>query len=146
MADAKKRKVSNKGQLITWLNNVCTVWDESFELEVSCKKWSPQRSLGQNSLFHVWMGDIAKTLSMRSQEDFDSDWVKTQLKRRFGLTGTRQGLFSGKDEPYLISTADYEDYQMSDLLMKVQVWAADIQITLDVKNCKMYMEYREASM
>jgi len=146
MAKPKKRKVINKGQLISWLNNVCKVWDESFPLEVSCKKWNPQRSLGQNSLFHVWMEDIAKALSRRSQETFDEDWVKTQVKRRYGLTGTRKGLFSGKDEPYLISTADYEDWQMSDLLMKTQVWAADIQITLDVRNCRTYMDYKEASM
>lgn len=143
---AEEWKVTNEQQFDHFVNHIKATWNWDKPLKLEPKQWRNKMSMSQRGLLHVWIKDICLVLSQSSGEDFPEKFMKIELKRRFGLTGRRKSPIDGVERPYLISTEDYNDIQMSELLTKIHIYANDIQITLDVKNCKLYMQYREASM
>ena len=116
-------------------------------MEIEFKPYSANRSLSQNALFHLWVSFITGQLNQKNKVtgiEFNSDFVKTDLKRRFGIVKTSLKI-SGATGAYLLSTAKYNKDELSEFLTKINVWACDIGITLPAPICKEYETYKEAS-
>ena len=44
-------------------------------LRLQVKEWRDKRSLSQNSLFHMWMGEISEYLINSGRTDATPEWV-----------------------------------------------------------------------
>ena len=47
------------------------------------RPWKEKRSLSQNSLVHMWFGEISEYLIKSGRIDATPDWVKRNLKRTY---------------------------------------------------------------
>lgn len=47
------------------------------------KPWREKRSLSQNSLLHMWLGEISEYLIKSGRTDATPDWVKRNLKKTY---------------------------------------------------------------
>ncbi|HCL9167033.1 TPA: hypothetical protein N2186_004993, partial [Enterobacter hormaechei] len=54
---------------------------QCFRLQV--KPWREKRSLSQNALFHLWMGEISEYLIKSGRTDATPEWVKRNLKKTY---------------------------------------------------------------
>lgn len=95
------------------------VWLEVYD-------YSPKRSLGQNSLFHLWCEEI----STESGQDLDE--VKSTLKNMFAqyplLDANGDEQFNprtGEKLMFVKDTSDMSKEQMSDLMEKTQLFALE---------------------
>lgn len=52
-------------------------------LRLQVKEWRDKRSLSQNSLFHMWMGEISEYLINSGRTDATPEWVKRNLKKTY---------------------------------------------------------------
>ena len=94
-----------------------------YPVEVKPKKYVPHRTLSQNSFFHAVVGQMADELRKRTGLDYTPEWLKTKLKRDFGLVRHMPDPVTGEQTPYLVSTADYDAGEMVEFLDKVLAYA-----------------------
>ncbi len=47
------------------------------------KPWREKRSLSQNSLLHLWLGEISEYLIKSGRTDATPEWVKRNLKKTY---------------------------------------------------------------
>ena len=90
----------------------------------------------QRSWLHILCRQVAGELYKKTgNEDFKGrdgeDWIKTTLKRRFGLTTTRIDPVTRQSAPSLVSTEKYSRGEKCQFIDEIMAWAADHDITID---------------
>ncbi|MDI9276196.1 YbcN family protein [Pantoea sp. EABMAA-21] len=107
---------------------------ECFRLTL--KPWKEKRSLSQNSLAHMWFGEISEYLIKSGRSDATPDWVKRNLKRTYlgceeitytdFVTGEKVTTY----EPRHTSSLDTGD--MHFFLNQVEQWCAQFGLALTI--------------
>jgi len=113
-------------------------------LEIEVKPYEEKKRLSQNGLFHVWVKEITRMMNKRSEVTFNEDFVKIDLKIRFGVIELGNNL-DGTERAYPKSLSKYTKPELNELLTKIHVWATDLQIPLFTRACKEFDEYKEAA-
>ena len=92
------------------LNNVIAriqkEWEDKKWLQIQIKDGKAATKQQRDWMYPVFRV-IAKNLTERSGEVYKVEWVKTYLKRKFGLKSTKADPETGEPVPYLVSTEDY---------------------------------------
>ena len=100
-------------------------WDKSWE--ISIKEFKAKRSLTQNALWHVWIGEITEHLNA-ARIPITEKTVKDLLKRQFGPKIEVFGEIL--DKP----SSQYTFEEMTDMLIATQGWSAsDLSLQLRAK-------------
>ncbi len=99
-------------------------------------------SMGQKSLFQVWVRCITAHMNKKKGNDYDEATVKTYLKRRFGIRIESKDLETGEPMTALKSTTRYKKGEMTALMNEVEDFAAHIGCTLPYWG--EYLETRKA--
>ena len=113
--------------------------DYNHPLSIEVKRYRAKRSMSQNSLFHAWVGLIAKS------KGGSKDYIKLKLKHTFGIIDYQNDPITGEIEAWPRSTTKYSTDEMATMLLNVEVWAIDQGISLPLLGCEEYESYREAS-
>ena len=113
--------------------------DYSRPLSIEVKRYRAKRSMSQNSLFHAWVGLIARS------KGGSKDYIKLKLKHTFGIIDYQSDPITGELEAWPRSTTKYSTEEMAIMLTKVEVWAITEGISLPLLGCEEYESYREAS-
>ena len=102
------------------------------------------RSGSQNSLYWVWLSQIAIFFSERSTEVFNKEDMHDWFRNQFLGTEDKQ---IGKTviKGQLISTTSLAPPEMSEYMQKIDIWAQEKGIQLPVPADNEYMKYREAA-
>lgn len=100
------------------------------------KPWREKRSLPQNALFHMWMGEISEYLIKSGRTDATPEWVKRNLKKTYlgcvevtytdFITGGKESTWEPRH------TSDLETGEMHDFLCKVEAWCAQFGLALTI--------------
>ena len=105
------------------------------------------RNLQQNSLIHIWCRDLAKCWTKQQGTTITEETAKKMVKLHLGLRVSEFDPFEGRDRPCLKPFRDYSQEEMSELLVKVEVFAADQGFVLSpVPANDSYNQYREARL
>lgn len=111
------------------------------------KPWREKRSLSQNSLSHMWYGEISEYLINSGRTDATPEWVKRNLKKTY--LGSREveytDFITGEKattwEP--VHTSDLDTGEMHIFLCKVEAWCAQFGLFLTIPNGCEYQQLRE---
>lgn len=117
-------------------------------LRVSLKEWREKRSIDQNSLSHMWYGEVAEQASTRDGNyKFDIEEVKTKLKEMFlGYEDIEvKDLITGetRTEKRLRKTSELGVGDMYFYLCQVEVWAINNNYKLTVPKKCQFRELKE---
>ena len=100
-------------------------WTQSWDITI--KPFKAKRSLTQNALWHVWIGEITEHLNA-ARIPITEKTVKDLLKRQFGPKIEVFGEIL--DKP----SSQYTFEEMTDMLIATQGWAAsDLSLQLRAK-------------
>lgn len=99
-------------------------------LQITVKN-GKQATVKQRNWMHPVFRTIAKALSERSGLDYTESWVKTMLKRRWGVVDSRPDPETGEPVAYLVSTEDYTRGEKCHLMDRTIEWAAGLEIVID---------------
>jgi len=106
--------------------------------------WRERRSLSQNSLSHLWDGEISRYLIKRGKDFATPEWVKDALKHTYlGYETTeRVDVITGQKTTVQIlrQTSKLDTGGMHNYLSKVEAWAQNIGCLLTIPE---HSEYRE---
>ncbi|WP_227136713.1 YbcN family protein [Kosakonia radicincitans] len=118
---------------------------QCFRLQV--KPWREKRSLSQNALFHMWMGEISEYLINSGRTDATSEWVKRNLKKTYlgceqvtytdFVTGAKETAW----EPRHTSHLDTGEMHM--FMCKVEAWCAQFGLALTIPFGCEFQQLRE---
>lgn len=117
------------------------------KLKIVITENKPNRSLSQNSLFHVWVAQVTKWLNvnrMCMQGSYSEAMVKDYLKRKYGIMEDLPQPFGESMETVTVSTTQYSVEFFNEFLTKIQVMAIEEGINLSVQACKVFDEYKES--
>lgn len=114
---------------------------------LSLKPWKGKRSLSQNSLVHLWFGEISEYLIKSGRSDATPEWVKRNLKRTYlgceevmytdFMTGERISSY----EPRHTSGLDIGE--MHFFLNRVEQWCAQFGLALTIPHDSEYQKIKE---
>ncbi|MBA7773655.1 MULTISPECIES: YbcN family protein [unclassified Enterobacter] len=118
---------------------------QCFRLQV--KPWREKRSLSQNALFHLWMGEISGYLIKSGRTDATPEWVKRNLKKTYlgceevtytdFITGAKETSW----EPRHTSLLDTGEMHI--FMCKVEAWCAQFGLALTIPNGCEYQQLRD---
>lgn len=131
-------RCKNISQVKDFCRYIESEWDFSKPLRIDWKEYKPERSLDQNALFHVWCRQMAKFFTDNSEHDYPEEWVKTRMKRKFGIIDSLPDPQSGELIPSLRSTKGYTQGEMFHFMQAIDAYAAEMGIILTVQG-----EYEE---
>ncbi|MCE1354299.1 YbcN family protein [Enterobacter kobei] len=116
-------------------------------LRLQVKEWRDKRSLSQNSLFHMWMGEISEHLINSGRTDATPEWVKRNLKKTYlgceevtytdFITGEKTTTWAPRH------TSDLDTGEMHIFLVKVEMWCAQFGLSLTIPNGCEYQQLRD---
>ena len=111
------------------------------------KPWREKRSLSQNALFHLWMGEISEYLIKSGRTDATPEWVKRNLKKTYlgceevtytdFITGAKETSW----EPRHTSLLDTGEMHI--FMCKVEAWCAQFGLALTIPNGCEYQQLRD---
>lgn len=111
------------------------------------KPWKDKRSLNQNSLSHMWYGEISDWLIRRGKDFASPEWVEDAMKHTYlgyveremvdVVTGQTTVLRS------LRHTSDLDTGDMHFYLTQVEGWALSIGCKLTVPANSEYLKLKE---
>lgn len=128
MADSFKRLVSSEQGISQCLNEMYQMLEEHGFLSVEIKRG--HRSVSQNSLYWMWLKDIADYINKAHGSDFTAEEMHTRMKHDFlGYHPERK--IGGKLIPMqLKSTKKLTKGEMHHYLRQIDQWAAGIGLLL----------------
>tara|TARA_R110002020_G_scaffold213674_1_gene420598 strand:+ start:464 stop:913 length:450 start_codon:yes stop_codon:yes gene_type:complete len=97
-----------------------------------------RRTTSQNSLQHMWYSQISKYLISKGRTNWDSDYVKMNLKNTFlgskakTMTDVNTGEVTTQWVPVSTSTLDLGAAQY--YMEQIEQWAASLDIVLTIPN------------
>ena len=118
---------------------------ESYRLQI--KPWKEKRSLSQNSLAHMWFGEISEYLIKSGRPDATPEWVKRNLKRTYlgceeiTYTDFVTGVKLTAYEPRHTSNLDTGD--MHFFLNQVEHWCAQFGLALTIPHDSEYQKLKD---
>lgn len=118
---------------------------QCFRLQV--KPWREKRSLSQNALFHMWMGEISEYLIKSGRTDATPEWVKRNLKKTYlgceevtytdFITGAKETSW----EPRHTSLLDTGEMHI--FMCKVEAWCAQFGLVLTIPQSSEFQVLRD---
>lgn len=110
-------------------------------LRLQVKEWREKRSLSQNSLLHMWLGEISEYLIKSGRTDATPEWVKRNLKKTYlgceevtytdFITGAKESTWEPRH------TSQLDTGEMHIFLCKVEAWCAQFGLALTIpSNCE----------
>lgn len=110
-------------------------------LRLQVKKWREKRSLSQNSLLHLWLGEISEYLISSGRTDATPEWVKRNLKKTYlgceevtytdFITGQKESTWEPRH------TSQLDTGEMHIFMCKVESWCAQFGLALTIpSNCE----------
>ena len=118
---------------------------QCFRLQV--KPWREKRSLPQNALFHLWMGEIREYLIKSGRTDATPEWVKRNLKNTYlgceevtytdFITGAKETSW----EPRHTSLLDTGEMHI--FMCKVEAWCAQFGLALTIPSGCEFQQLRD---
>ena len=118
---------------------------QCFRLQV--KPWREKRSLSQNALFHLWMGEISEYLIKSGRTDATPEWVKRNLKKTYlgceevtytdFITGEKTTTWEPRH------TSDLDTGEMHIFLTKVEAWCAQFGLALTIPHGCEYQQLQQ---
>jgi hypothetical protein len=87
------------------------------------------------------IGNITRELKERTALDYTAEWVKTKLKRDFGIVRQLPDPVTGEPVPYLVSTADYDKGEMMEFITRVLAYANE-ELGIEILAAGEYAELR----
>lgn len=107
-----------------------------------------KRSLPQNNLYWEWMSRMSNFFGSRGAINDKGQRVSKEdmhdLMRHMFLGYVEKRVGNTKLEPQLKSTTDLSKSEMSEYMIKVEVWAAECKCYLPRPEDNEYTQYREA--
>lgn len=127
--------VDSEHKLTNCVTDIKERWAQDKWLRVQIKSGEASTP-EQRGWMHVLCRQVAWELYKKTgNEDFKGrdgeNWIKTTLKRRFGLTTTRVDAVTGQSAPALVSTEKYSRGEKCHFIDEIMAWAADHDITID---------------
>ena len=111
------------------------------------KPWRETRSLSQNALFHLWMGEISQYLIKRGKAFATPEGVKDALKHTsLGYEPTERvdvGTGEVTSVQSLRHTSKLETGEMHIFLCKVEAWAMHIGCHLPIPDSSEFQSLRD---
>lgn len=114
---------------------------------LTLKPWREKRSLSQNSLAHMWFGEISEHLIKSGRSDATPEWVKRNLKRTYlgceevtytdFVTGDKVTTY----EPRHTSSLDAGE--MHFFLNQVEQWCAQFGLALTIPQDSEYQKLKD---
>ncbi len=114
---------------------------------LTLKPWKEKRSLSQNSLAHMWFGEISEYLIKSCRSDATPEWVKRNLKRTYlgceevTYTDFVTGDKSTTYEPRHTSSLDTGE--MHYFLTQVEQWCAQFGLVLTIPHDSEYQRLKD---
>ena len=114
---------------------------------LTLKPWRDKRSLSQNSLAHMWFGEISEYLIKSGRADATPEWVKRNLKRTYlgCVEVTYTDFVTGEQittyEPR--HTADLDTGEMHFFLTQIEHWCAQFGLSLTIPADSEYMKLKD---
>ena len=110
-------------------------------LRLQVKEWREKRSLSQNSLLHLWLGEISEYLINSGRTDATPEWVKRNLKKTYlgceevtytdFVTGQKESTWEPRH------TSQLDTGEMHIFMCKVEAWCAQFGLALTIpSNCE----------
>lgn len=116
-------------------------------LRLQVKEWREKRSLSQNSLLHLWLGEISEYLVKSGRTDATPEWVKRNLKKTYlgyeeveytdFVTGTKT------TELELRHTSDLDTGDMHHFMCQVEGWCAQFGLVLTIPQSSEFQVLRD---
>lgn len=113
---------------------------------VNVVEWREKRTLSQNSLFHLWMSTLSKSLIDKGRSDATPEFCKDLMKHTFlgykrvervnAVTGEKQTIDSLKH------TSKTDVGEMTYFMDQVYAWCADKGIFLEIPEDSEYNKLR----
>lgn len=111
------------------------------------KPWREKRSLSQNALFHLWMGEISEYLIKSGRTDATPEWVKRNLKKTYlgceevtytdFITGAKETTWEPRH------TSQLDTGEMHIFLCKVETWCAQFGLALTIPSGCEFQQLRD---
>lgn len=115
--------LTNKFWVKAAIKAIHSVFNRHRLFSVEIKLYRPQRSLAQNRLFHMWVGEIAEHFGVdtRSKEHIQAikDAIKLAVRNPIDVVDP----FTGEIRQIPISTSSYGVSDMADFLNDLEMYA-----------------------
>ena len=115
-------------------------------LRVNVVEWRDKRSLSQNALFHVWVGELSEFLIKRGRKDASKEFCKDLLKHTFlgyeekemtdAVTGDKTVISSLKH------TSKLDTGEMTWFMNLCYQWCLEIGLMLTIPEDSEYMKLK----
>jgi hypothetical protein len=139
------RALADVDQRLEYLAQLVREWDFSKPLAVKLVEHKNPRTLSQNALFHMWMGEGSKHFSAQGKENVDPERLKLLLKYKF--LGTEDIQVGSKVVPGVVrSTKKLNRGEMHDFMGKCESWLLDLGVKLTIPGDSEYMVMKEAQV
>lgn len=116
-------------------------------LRLQVKEWREKRSLSQNSLFHLWVGEISEYLIKSGRTDATQEWVKRNLKKTYlgceevtytdFITGSKESTWEPRHTSHL------DTGEMHIFMCKVEAWCAQFGLALTIPSGCEFQQLRD---
>lgn len=119
--------------------------DKSYR--ISLKLWKEKRSLNQNSLSHMWYGEISEYLIKSGRTDATPEWVKRNLKKTY--LGCEQVEYTDFVTGEKVSTweprhtSSLDTGEMHFFLNQVERWCAQFGLALTIPADSEYQKLKD---
>lgn len=119
--------------------------DKSYR--ISLKLWKEKRSLNQNSLSHMWYGEISEYLIKSGRTDASPEWVKRNLKKTY--LGCEQVEYTDFVTGEKVSTweprhtSSLDTGEMHYFLNQVERWCAQFGLALTIPADSEYQKLKD---
>ena len=128
MKDSIKRLVSSEQGVAQCLRDMRHMLEEHGYFNFGIKKGS--RSLSQNALYWMWLGQITDYLNIRKGTDFTTDELHLRLKHDFLGYTEKKTIGSAEISEQLKSTTKLTKGEMFHYMQQIDQWAAGIGLLL----------------
>jgi len=111
------------------------------------KPWKEKRSLNQNSLSHMWYGEISEYLIKSGRADASPEWVKRNLKKTY--LGCEQVEYTDFVTGEKVSTweprhtSSLDTGEMHFFLNQVERWCAQFGLALTIPADSEYQKLKD---
>lgn len=109
-------------------------------LSIEFKKWVDKRSIPQNSTYHMWLGEIAKQVNLRTDNSIDPEDLHEYMK---GMYCPVRSVQLGDKHISIKSTKRLDKGEMYHYMRQIEVWAAERKIILTVPYGSDYQRVRD---
>ncbi len=126
--------------------NVLASQDFNSPHELILKPKEHTRTLSQNALFHMWMGELSDYLIARGRKFATPEWCKDAMKHSFlGYQRTeRVNVLTGEvtASQELIATRRLKTAPMFHFMSEVEAWCTGIGCLLTIPETSAYMKLK----